>query len=85
MNVGVSERSVRNWVKRFKDNGGVQLPSAKPRPGPSKKTSVHTLTVLKGQLESTPTVSAREMKEKIPHLLSEVNRRMVDLGYSNHR
>lgn len=45
--VSVSERSVRNWVKRFKDNGGVELPSAKPWPCPSKMTSVHTLTVLK--------------------------------------
>ncbi|MPC32676.1 hypothetical protein E2C01_026001 [Portunus trituberculatus] len=46
-NVGISERSVRNWMKCFKDDGGTDLPSAKPLPGPSKKTSVCTLTVLK--------------------------------------
>ncbi|MPC36807.1 hypothetical protein E2C01_030273 [Portunus trituberculatus] len=46
VNVGVSEQSVRNWVKRFKDDGGVELLSAKPWPGTSQKISVHS-TVLK--------------------------------------
>ncbi len=68
---------MRNWVKRFKDDGGVELPSAKPPPGPSKKTSVRTLTVLKRQLENTPKVTARELKEKNPRLLSEVSIRTV--------
>lgn len=75
---------------RFKDDGGVELPSAKPWPGPSKKTPVCTLTVLKRQLESTPTVTAKELKEKNPRLLSEVSMRTVngwvaELGYSGHQ
>lgn len=89
-NVGVSERSVRNWVRSFKDGGGVELPSPKPRPGPSKKTSPRTLTVIKKQLEIKPTITARELKEKNPQLLSNisirtVNRRVSDLGYTGHR
>ncbi|MPC30336.1 hypothetical protein E2C01_023597 [Portunus trituberculatus] len=47
--VGVSEGSVIKWLRRFKDDGGVELPSAKPWPGASKKTSVCTLTMLKRQ------------------------------------
>lgn len=89
-NVGVCERSVRNWVRRFKDGGGVNLPVGKPRPGPSKKTSPRTLTVIKRQLEVKPKSTARELKEKNPRLLSNVsirtvNRRIADLGYSGHR
>ncbi|MPD00930.1 hypothetical protein E2C01_096436 [Portunus trituberculatus] len=34
VNVGVSEGSMRNWVKRFKNNGGLELPSAEPKPSP---------------------------------------------------
>ena len=78
VNVDVSERSVRNCVKCFKDNGGVELPSAKPRPGPSKKTSLPTLTVLRRQLESTHKVTDTKLKEKMPRLLSDVSIRTVN-------
>lgn len=88
--IGVCERSVRNWVKRFKDGGGVEMPEAKPHPGPPKKTSPRTLTVIKRQLEGEPKITARELKENNPRLLGDVsirtvNRRVSELGYSGHR
>ena len=49
-NVSVSKRSLINWVKRFMEDDGVKLLSAKPWPGLLKKTSVCTLNVLKRQL-----------------------------------
>jgi len=36
-NVGVSERSVRIWVAKFKRGGGIQTPAKKERPGMVKK------------------------------------------------
>lgn len=72
VNVVVSEGYVGNWVKLFRDDGGFEILSVKLQPGPLKRC-VCTLTVLKRQLQSTPTLTARELKEKDSHQLSEVD------------
>ncbi|MPC98227.1 hypothetical protein E2C01_093586 [Portunus trituberculatus] len=51
-NVGLSERSLRNWLKHFKEEDGVKLLSTKPWPVRSKKTSVPTYCAQKGVLSS---------------------------------
>ncbi|MPC25020.1 Peroxisomal N(1)-acetyl-spermine/spermidine oxidase [Portunus trituberculatus] len=40
VNVGVSEGPVKNWVEHFKDNSGLKLLSAKPRPGQHQKADL---------------------------------------------
>lgn len=74
---GVSKRSVQRWVKKCRAavDGGV--PSQKKRPGPQHSLSVKTLRVIKRQLTSSPTLTARELKEKNPNLLSSVSVRCV--------
>lgn len=85
--VGVSERTVRNWVGKFKSGGGIQTPSKKRRPGKAKKISLRTRNVIKWQIDADPHVTSRVLKEKNPRLLENVSQRTVrrclhdDIGY----
>lgn len=88
--VGVCERSVRNWVKKFKDGGGVELPGTKVRVAKPRTYTQRTLTVIKRQLEINPTLTARSIKENNPILLEKasirtVNRIINNLGYRRRR
>ena len=88
--IGVSPRSVRTWYKKFRENGGVDTPTHKTRPGRDKKTSRRCMNIVKRQLESNPRITARTLKELNPEVFGEVsvrtvNRRIAELGYTSHR
>ena len=88
---GLSKRTVRHLIKKFKDGGGVEIPKPKKAPGRRPKTSERTRNVLKRQIEVNPSLTAREIKEQNPLLLHDVSIRCVqetlkrDLGYRSFR
>ena len=70
---GVSIRSVRRWIKRFKDSptGDVELqPKPKGRP---KLTGPRALRIIKRQVDANPSITSRELKEKNPGILGMVS------------
>lgn len=62
--VGVSERTVRNWVVKFKSCGGNETPSKKKRPGKANKINLRTRNVIKWQVDADLHVTSRVLKEK---------------------
>lgn len=89
--VGVSERSVQLWTKRFRDAGERDTPHHKGRPGKARRTSDRTLLILKREVTENPRLTARMLKEQNPHLLDMVSVRTVsrrlhdDLDFRSHR
>ena len=60
---GVALRTVEWWRKKFKDapDGNVEL--HKKNPGRPRKTSPRTLNIIKRQVEVSPTITSRQLKE----------------------
>ena len=89
--VGVSERTVQAWTKRFRDAGQLVIPHHKGRPGKARKTSHRSLAILKREVITNPRMTARMLKEQNPHLLDNVSVRTVrrrlhdDLHFRSHR
>ena len=54
--VGVSERTVQAWTKRFRDAGQLVTPHHKGRPGKARKTSHRSLAILKREVITNPCV-----------------------------
>ncbi|KAG7157859.1 putative Transposase-containing protein 21, partial [Homarus americanus] len=88
---GVALRVVQNLVKRFRDLGEDELPAPLPKSGRPKLLSPRTLKVISRQVRSNPSLTAREVKERNPRLLSHVSLRCVqqalhdDLGFKSFR
>ncbi|KAG7171129.1 putative Transposase-containing protein 15 [Homarus americanus] len=86
---GVALRVVQNLVKRFRDLGEDELPAPLPKSGRPKLLSPRTLKVISRQVRSNPSLTAREVKERNPRLLSHVSLRCVqqalhdDLGFKS--
>ena len=74
---GINLRTCQRLVKRFKEEGEQEIPQPKPKPGRPKSVSQHTLRVLRRQLVSQPSITARELKERNPRLLAGVSLRTV--------
>ena len=74
---GINIRTIQRLVKRFKEEGGTDIPAPKPKPGRPRKVSKKTLRVIKRQLVSQPSLTAKEIKEKNPRLLADVSLRTV--------
>ncbi|KAG7163409.1 putative Transposase-containing protein 5 [Homarus americanus] len=74
---GVALRVVQNLVKRFRDLGEDELPAPLPKSGRPKLLSPRTLKVISRQVRSSPSLTAREVKERNPCLLSHVSLRCV--------
>ena len=89
--VGVSERTVQAWTKRFWDAGQLVTPHHKGCPGKARKTSHRSLAILKREVITNPCMTAHMLKEQNPHLLSNVSVRTVrrrlhdDLDFRSHR
>lgn len=87
---GVSLRSVQRWTKKFRDCGNTDPPLQKKSTGRPRKTTLRTLKVLRRQVDNKPCITAPELKEKNPLLLSHVSVRTVqrrlhdDLKFSRH-
>ncbi|KAG7163142.1 Ubiquinone biosynthesis protein COQ9-like [Homarus americanus] len=88
---GVALRVVQNLVKRFCDLGEDELPAPLPKSGRPKLLSPRTLKVISRQVRSNPSLTAHEVKERNPRLLSHVSLRCVqqalhdDLGFKSFR
>ncbi|KAG7167265.1 putative Transposase-containing protein 20 [Homarus americanus] len=74
---GVALRVVQNLVKRFRDLGEDELPAPLPKSGRPKLLSPRTLEVISRQVRSNPSLTAHEVKERNPRLLSHVSLRCV--------
>lgn len=87
---GVGLRSVQKMVKRFKEEGEEDIPVPKRRTGRPKLISPRSLKVTSRQLKTSPFLTAREIKEKNPCLLSSVSLHCVqqalhdDLGFKSY-
>ena len=87
----VKVRTVQRLIKRFKDEGGVCAPHPKPKAGRPRKVSQRTIKVMKRHLAATPKLTARQLKEKNPHLLADVSIRTIqqriheDIGFGNFK
>ncbi|KAG7170169.1 hypothetical protein Hamer_G012421 [Homarus americanus] len=90
-NTGVALRVVQNLVKCFRELGEDVLPAPLPKSGRPKLLSPRTLKVTSRQVQSNPSLTAREVKERNPRLLSHVSLRCVqqalhdDLGFKSFR
>lgn len=74
---GVSQRSARRWVKKCRESSQLITPTQSKRPGLAPKLSTRTLKALKRQLNTRPTLTARQLKEENPALLGNVSVRTV--------
>lgn len=74
---GVSERSVRRWLKLCSKTNFAAIPSPKKPPGKPRKVSGKTLRVIRRQLHKAPGLSSREVKERNQQLLENVSVRTV--------
>ena len=87
--VGIGVRQVQKWTKRFRDGGGEDIPTPKPRSGRPRKISNRTSKVIRRQLDKNPTLTAQKLKEKNHALLQDVSVRCIsnhlrkDLQYRN--
>ena len=88
---GLKQRTVYDLIKKFRDSGSADLPLPKKAPGKTPKTSPRTRKVLARQLERSPGLTARELKEQNPLLLRDVSIRCVqetlkrDLKFKSYR
>ncbi|MPC76829.1 Transposable element Tc1 transposase [Portunus trituberculatus] len=87
---GISERTVRRWVARHREEGGPDVPFTKPRPGRPKKTNERSNNIIKRTIEKYPRSTARKIKQDNPDVFGEVSvrtvaRRIQDLGYKRYR
>ncbi|KAG7155316.1 putative Helix-turn-helix domain-containing protein 1 [Homarus americanus] len=70
--VGIGVQQVQKWIKKFRDGGGEDIPTPKPRSGRPRKIQNRTSKVIKRQLDKNPTLTARKLKENNPALLQDV-------------
>jgi len=74
---GVSERSVRRLVAKFKASSSACVPTPAKSTGRPTKINETSLRVLKRCVDVTPTLTARKLKEENPQLLGDVTVRTV--------
>ena len=60
--LGLKDRAVRKWVKRFKDGGGVEIPTIKKRCGRPKLVSPTTSRAIRRQVVKDPSLTARNLR-----------------------
>ncbi|KAG7154855.1 putative Transposable element Tc1 transposase-like 52, partial [Homarus americanus] len=75
--VGIGVRQVQKWIKKFRDGGGEDIPTPKPRSGRPRKIQNRTSKVIKRQLDKNPTLTARKLKENNPALVQDVSVRCI--------
>lgn len=74
---GVCLRSVQRLTQQYRDTGCQSLPSAKPKTGRRKMINPRTVNVLKRQVDTHPSITARAVKETNSNLLGQVSLRTV--------
>lgn len=87
-NTGISRRSVRAWVARYREGGSVVTLTHKFRSGWPKKISNRAKNIVKRELEKNPHISSRLIKENNKELSANVSVRSLrrciqSLGYKS--
>ncbi|KAK4299194.1 hypothetical protein Pmani_028512 [Petrolisthes manimaculis] len=87
---GLSERGVRNWVNRFYDSGGVEMPTYKYRPGKKKITPPRDIEIIRKEIVNNPTITSQQIKDKHGEAFKDVSlrtitRRIQELGHRRIR
>ena len=75
--VGLAERTVQKWIKRYSEDGGEETPTHGKRSGRPLKITQRTTNTIRRQVEVKPRLSAKEIKENNPLLLADVSVRTV--------
>ena len=70
---GVCLRSVQRITQQYRDTGGQCLPAAKPKACRRKIIKPRTVNVLKRQVDTYPSITARAVKEINSILLGQVS------------
>ena len=84
---GINERTVRTWTRKFRDAPDGEMQLQRKSTGRPREVGPRTLDIIRRQVDITPTLSARQIREENPELLSHVAIRTiqqylcVDLGY----
>ncbi len=75
---GIPLRTVQHWTKKFHDHGFADIdPLHIKSPGPKRKISEVTLRLLKREVDKSPRISARQLKERNQKLLEHVSERTI--------
>lgn len=74
---GVCLRSVQRLTQQYRDTGCQSLPAAKPKTGRRKMINPRTVNVLKRQVDTHPSITARAVKETNSSLLGQASLRTV--------
>lgn len=74
---GVKLRTVQRWVKRYKDNGGEEIPDTQLRCGRKGISSPQIIKEIQRQLRINPRVTARQLRDANPDLLGELSLRTI--------
>lgn len=74
---GVKLRTVQRWVKRYRDNGGEELSNMQVRCGRKGICSPEVLEEIQRQLQINPRVTARQLQDANPALLSGLSLRTI--------
>ena len=75
---GISLRTVQHWTKTFRDNDFKEIePLHKKYLGKQPKVGKMTIALLKREVDKSPRITARQLKERNPQLLSHVSVRTV--------
>ena len=88
---GVCLRSVQRLTKEYRDAGDGNLPVAKPKTGRHRIITPRTLSIIKREVDSQPSITAKEVKERNTSLLRNVSLRTVQrslhdsIGYRRFR
>lgn len=80
---GVSARTVRRLVSKFKAGGERKIPRHKYGGGKPSKISNRTLRVIRFELEKNPSITAKQIKEKHTSLLQGVTIRSIQRAIRN--
>ncbi|KAK3891636.1 hypothetical protein Pcinc_004483 [Petrolisthes cinctipes] len=62
--VGLAERPIQKWIKRYTDGDDDRIPDYGSRSGRPRKTNERTLNIIRRQVEVNPRSSAREIKRQ---------------------
>ncbi|XP_076047350.1 uncharacterized protein LOC143028877 [Oratosquilla oratoria] len=85
----INDRVLRRYIARWREGEWDAIPTQKERSSRPRKTSRRLDNIVKRDLEKSPHISARKIKENISGLFIEVSartvsRRVHELGYTRH-
>ena len=73
----LSKSTVNLWISRAKENGLASTPVPKKRSGRPRKTNLRTDQYVKRLVCNKPTITAKEIKATMYHVLEDVSERTI--------